>query len=62
MQERLDPNALTIGFARRFATYKRAHLLFRDPERLSTILNNPFMPVQFFLQERLTHMIKQDRS
>ncbi len=46
MQDRLDPNALTIGFARRFATYKRAHLLFRDPERLSTILNNPFMPVQ----------------
>ena len=46
MQERLDPNALTIGFARRFATYKRAHLLFRDPDRLSAILNNPFMPIQ----------------
>ncbi len=46
IQERLDANALTIGFARRFATYKRAHLLFRDPERLSSILNNPFMPVQ----------------
>lgn len=47
IQERLDPNALTIGFARRFATYKRAHLLFRDTERLASIVNNPFMPVQF---------------
>jgi len=44
---RIDPNALTIGFARRFATYKRAHLLFRDLERLSKILNNPDRPVQF---------------
>ena len=43
----LDPNALTIGFARRFATYKRAHLLFRNPERLSRILNNNDKPVQF---------------
>ncbi|MEN8155705.1 MAG: alpha-glucan family phosphorylase [Bacteroidota bacterium] len=43
----LDPNALTIGFARRFATYKRAHLLFRDLERLSRIVNNPEKPVQF---------------
>lgn len=47
MQEKLDPNALTIGFARRFATYKRAHLLFMDLKRLSEIVNNPFMPVQF---------------
>jgi glycogen phosphorylase len=43
----LDPDALTIGFARRFATYKRATLLFRDKERLSRILNNPDRPVQF---------------
>jgi len=42
----LDPEALTIGFARRFATYKRATLLFRDPERLARILNNPDRPVQ----------------
>ena len=42
----LDPNALTIGFARRFATYKRALLLFRDPDRLSRILNDPERPVQ----------------
>ncbi|MCB8994058.1 MAG: alpha-glucan family phosphorylase [Bacteroidales bacterium] len=48
IQEKLDPNALTIGFARRFATYKRAHLLFMDLERLAAILNNPFMPVQIF--------------
>jgi len=42
----LDPRALTIGFARRFATYKRATLIFRDPERLKRILNNPDRPVQ----------------
>jgi starch phosphorylase len=42
----LDPNALTIGFARRFATYKRATLLFRNPERLKKILNDPDRPVQ----------------
>ncbi len=45
--EGLKPNALTIGFARRFATYKRAHLLFTDLERLSRIVNNPERPVQF---------------
>lgn len=44
---KLNPNALTIGFARRFATYKRAHLLFRDLDRLSKIVNNPDKPVQF---------------
>lgn len=43
----LNPNALTIGFARRFATYKRAHLLFRNLDRLSRILNDPERPVQF---------------
>ncbi len=42
----LDPNALTIGFARRFATYKRADLIFRDLERITNILNNPTKPVQ----------------
>lgn len=45
-EELLDPDALTIGFARRFATYKRATLLFRDPERLKRILNDPDRPVQ----------------
>ncbi len=43
----LNKNALTIGFARRFATYKRAQLLFRDRERLAKIVNNPDRPVQF---------------
>jgi starch phosphorylase len=43
----LDPEILTIGFARRFATYKRATLLLRDPERLARIVNNPERPVQF---------------
>jgi len=42
-----NPNALTIGFARRFATYKRAHLLFKNLERLSEIVNHPTQPVQF---------------
>ena len=43
---KLNPNALTIGFARRFATYKRATLIFRDLERLTQLLNNPERPVQ----------------
>ncbi len=43
----LNENALTIGFARRFATYKRAHLLFRDLDRLARIVNNPEQPIQF---------------
>ena len=42
----LNPHALTIGFARRFATYKRSTLLFRDMARLQKIVNNPAMPVQ----------------
>ena len=46
--ERINPNALMIGFCRRFATYKRAHLLFTDLERLSAIVNNPERPVLFF--------------
>jgi starch phosphorylase len=45
-REVLDPDALTIGFARRFATYKRATLLFRDVNRLKRILGNAKMPVQ----------------
>jgi starch phosphorylase len=44
--EVLDPEALTIGFARRFATYKRATLLLRDPDRLGAILKNAGRPVQ----------------
>lgn len=47
LMERINPNALLIGFARRFATYKRAHLLFTDLDRLEKIVNNPDRPVQF---------------
>ncbi|MEM6554188.1 MAG: alpha-glucan family phosphorylase, partial [Planctomycetota bacterium] len=45
----LDPHALTIGFARRFATYKRGNLLLRDPQRLLNLLNHPEHPVQFVI-------------
>src|SRR5207237_7299834 len=45
-EEVLDPEALTIGFARRFATYKRGTLVFRNLERLNAILNNKDRPVQ----------------
>ncbi len=45
----LDPAAFTIGFARRFATYKRADLLFRDTERLQRLLVNPWRPVQLII-------------
>ncbi len=45
--DKINPNALIIGFARRFATYKRAHLLFTDLDRLSRIVNNDKFPVQF---------------
>lgn len=45
--DKINPNALLIGFARRFATYKRAHLLFTDLERLKRIVNNEKFPVQF---------------
>ena len=49
LHEVLDPDVFTIGFARRFATYKRATLLFRDVNRLKKILNNPKMPVQIVI-------------
>ena len=45
--DKMNPNALVIGFCRRFATYKRAHLLFMDEERLSKIVNDPEHPVIF---------------
>ena len=47
LMDKINPNALLIGFGRRFATYKRAHLLFTDLERLEKIVNNPNYPVQF---------------
>ncbi|MCD8297825.1 MAG: alpha-glucan family phosphorylase, partial [Prevotella sp.] len=45
--QNINPNSLMIGFCRRFATYKRAHLLFTDLDRLAKIVNNPKYPVQF---------------
>ena len=47
IMERFEKDILTIGFARRFATYKRAHLLFKNKEKLAEIVNDPDMPVQF---------------
>jgi len=49
LQEVLDPDVFTIGFARRFATYKRATLILRDVPRLKRLLNNPKMPVQIVI-------------
>jgi len=48
-QRVFDPNTLTLGFARRFAAYKRPNLLLQDPERLLRILTNPERPVQLIL-------------
>ncbi len=47
IKERFNPDALTIGFARRFATYKRAHLLFTNMDRLKRLVNNKKQPIQF---------------
>lgn len=47
LMDKINPNALLIGFGRRFATYKRAHLLFTDLDRLAKIVNNPDRPIQF---------------
>ncbi len=49
VDELFDPNVLTLGFARRFATYKRPNLLLHDPQRLLRILTNPEKPVQLIL-------------
>ena len=49
VNEYLSPDALTIGFARRFATYKRANLIFRNMDRLKAILTNPERPVQMVI-------------
>lgn len=48
-EARLRPEALTIGFARRFATYKRAALMFQDPERLAALVNDAERPVQILI-------------
>lgn len=49
VEQALDPSALTIGFARRFSTYKRGYLIFTDPDRLDRIVNNPRCPLQIIL-------------
>ncbi|MCK5766361.1 MAG: alpha-glucan family phosphorylase [Bacteroidales bacterium] len=71
--ERLDENVLTIGFARRFATYKRAQLLFMNEENLARIVNNEKQPVQFVFagkahpndkagQDLIRHIIEMSRK
>ena len=62
MDEYLNPEVLTIGFARRFATYKRATLLFRDRERLSRLVNDPYRPVRFIFAGKPTLRIRQARN
>ncbi len=57
-----DPNVLTLGFARRFATYKRPNLLLHDPERLLRLLANPQRPVQLILAARRIRQTGRDRS
>ena len=47
LRNALSPDALTIGFARRYATYKRATLLFQDANRLAELINDPQRPIQF---------------
>lgn len=58
----LDPEALTIGFARRFAAYKRAHLILRDPERLAALLNAPGRPVQIVFAGKAHPRDKQGKE
>ncbi len=59
---KLNPNALTIGFARRFATYKRATLIFKDLERITQILNNPEKPVQLIFAGKAHPADKQGQD
>lgn len=73
LQDVFSPDALTIGFARRFATYKRATLIFRDPERLARIMNHPERPIQIVFsgkahpadkpgQEYIRHIFELSKS
>ena len=59
---KLDPNALTIGFARRFATYKRATLIFKVLERITQILNNADRPVQLIFAGKAHPADKQGQD
>ncbi|MEJ2656368.1 MAG: alpha-glucan family phosphorylase [Desulfobacterales bacterium] len=58
----LNPEVLTIAFARRFAAYKRAHLLLRDPERLAAILNNEHRPVQIIFAGKAHPQDKEGKA
>jgi Glucan phosphorylase len=60
--DKINPNALLIGFGRRFATYKRAHLLFTDLDRLSKILNNEKCPIQFIYTGKHIRQTVADRD
>jgi alpha-glucan phosphorylase-like protein len=57
-----NPNALTVGFARRFATYKRAYLLFKNLDRLNEIVNHPEHPVQFIFAGKAHPADKQGQD
>ena len=59
---KINPNALTIGFARRFATYKRATLIFKDLERIAQILNNADRPVQLIFAGKAHPADKQGQD
>ena len=59
---KINPNALTIGFARRFATYKRATLIFKDLERITQILNNADRPVQLIFAGKAHPADKQGQD
>jgi len=58
----LDPEALTIGFARRFATYKRGTLLFRDMERLRRLIEDSKRPIQFLFAGKAHPAIMKART
>mgnify|MGYP002231678595 CR=1 FL=1 len=60
--DKINPNALLIGFGRRFATYKRAHLLFTDLDRLAKIVNNPDIRYSSSLPVRLTRTMVPARA
>ena len=62
LRRALSPDALTIGFARRFATYKRANLLLQDLEELADLLNNPQMPVQLIFAGKSHPMDRPGKS
>jgi len=62
MVDRLDPNILTIGFARRFATYKRATLIFRDLERITKIFNEKDKPIQIIFAGKAHPMDKEGKD